>query len=260
MKKTLVFSLFIFSLYSVTSQNLVPNPGFEIYSATNDTVAINAVLGQPYSTGYYIPNDHLCYYFLGRYCLDWHGPVHGILRNRCWDSLGYMDGKLTETLRFENAYDTAHLTHSGMSCANLFIRDSPNPSSYIYTSLKDTLCESCEYDISFYVYVTKASNVIFNNIGLVFKQDLGRDIQWDRSEEAAKFFLKSNEPLKQGVWQKVHYRYVAKGYESSILISKYKSKVRIKVLRKNEQDYAMSIYIDDIVIEKVVNEFSYPQN
>ncbi len=262
MKRILLFSAFFFLLKLSKAQNLVPNPGFEIYTETNDTNAINTVLRQGRPNGVYIPNNYLSYDFFSRECPPWHGPKYGILRNRCWDSLGYIMGKLVETLTFENAYDTAHLTHSGMSCANLFIRDDPNRSSYISVSLNDTLCEGCEYAISFYIYITQASNVIFNNIGLVsnpFMNDENRSRVDDKSD-ASKYYLKSNTQLKQGVWQKLQYHYIAKGDEYCIAIGKYKSKERIKVLRKNEKDYAMSIYIDDVVMEKVMEEPLDPGN
>ena len=105
-------------IYCNKAQNLVPNPGFEIYSGTNDTGFIKVALSQNLPINmFHGSNFKLTYDWFGRYCMGWNGS-RGALRNRCWDSLGFKLGKLEETLTFENAFDTAHYTHSGMSCAN----------------------------------------------------------------------------------------------------------------------------------------------
>ena len=230
---------------------LVPNPGFEIYSATNDTDNANFAIAHFASNSTYYNSSHLRYYETGRYCLDWEGYAY-CLRNRCWDSLGYdfFRGGARALGQYETTFDTANLTHSGMSSANLFIGDGKRNASYLWAKLKDTLCKGCEYRVSFYVYVTQGSNVIFPNIGLLFCR--APDSVDDNGD--SKYFLRNIEPLKQGVWQKIEFNYVAMGYESSVYISKYNSTIKVKVLKKNQSMYYMSIYVDDVVVEKIEEE------
>ncbi len=237
----------------VKAQNMVRNPGFELYSATNDTFLINEAIRQGSQHSLSIPYPlNLRYDIFGRYCIDWYGNT-GQLRNRRPDSLGYFIG-LYALSKFENLNDTSNLTHSGMSSSSILITDYGDYNSAISTTLIDTLCSGCKYMISYYVYVTKESNAIFNNIGLLFNQSWMLDETNPDKKIIAKFYLNNEKPLIQGKWQKVEFEYVARGNEFCFYFGTYYSKKKIKVLKKNQQEYAMLIYIDDFSIVEVQTE------
>ncbi len=237
----------------IYSQNLVSNPGFEIYSSTEDTAMINNMIKQGGTIFFNISQSRLRYEIFGRYCIDWNGSTYA-LRNRCWDSLGLIIGK--PLLTFENEFDTVNLTHTGMSSANLVFRPSPYLSSQIGAKLKDTLCKGCTYNISFNIYVTQKSNIILNNFGLIFNPD------YELSEkDQSKYFVKSNQKLKRGEWQKIEYSYVAQGNEIYFSFGKYWKNHEIHSRKRYKHLFFMSLYFDDIIIEKSYTEQKLePQN
>jgi hypothetical protein len=247
LKILLFFAVLFFKLCD--GQNLVPNPGFEIYSSSNDTSSFI----WDTNDGVSIPNMlNIRYGMFGRYALNWYSNYDfGVLRNRCLDSLG--NTNMIEPIKkeHENIDDTLQLTHSGRSSANLTIVPGVDISTSLWTSLKDTLFGGCDYKISFYIYVTNASNVIFNNIGVVFNLPDSAGILDEGSEKLALYYLKNEKNLVRGEWMKLEFNYRAMGDETSINIGKYYIKKKIKPLKKKQNEYFMSIYIDDVSVERV---------
>ena len=174
--------------------------------------------------------------------------------------MGYSSGTNKKISKFETNTDTPFLTHTGMSSVNLLIEDN-NDYFVISSKLNDTLCLGCSYKISFFIYVTNGSNMIYNNIGLLF--NLPREMwnsQWPDKKEISKYYLKSKTKLVQGKWQKFEFEYIARGDEYWFTIGKYYTKNKVKPLKKKQSEYAMLIYIDDVSITKINNDKSEIQN
>lgn len=256
----ILITIFVFIFcYFTNAQNLVSNPSFEIYSPVNDTSLINSYLKFDSPTSLFTPYQNLRYDFFGRYCLDWFGTI-GTLRNKCWDSLGFFRAINQNISKYEEFSDTLMLTHSGMSSVNLLIHSYDNYYE-ISSKLIDTLSLGCKYKISFYVYVTNGSNIIYNNIGILF--NLPRD-KWNDEfpdqEAISGYFLKNTTKLKKGEWQKIDFEYVARGDEYWFTIGKYNSVDKVKPLKSKQKEYAMLIYIDDISITEIQSEQPNIQN
>lgn len=255
MNKNIAIIIFILTFNCLSAQNLVPNPGFENYSATNDTNLINSVINQGsqniLSTPYSL---NIRYDFFGRYCLNWLGTNNiEVLRNRCPDSLGHIMG-VYHLSKYENENDTVNLTHSGSSSASILFSYNDYYYNALTIKLLDTLCEGCKYKISYYVYVTECSNIIFNNIGMIFNLPFNMwGVAMDE-KSIAPYYLKYDKPLIQGKWQKIEFEYTARGDETGFGFGRYYSNIKVKPLKKKQPEYAMRIYLDDFSIEEIKEE------
>lgn len=250
MNKVITFIVLILAFSLIKAQNLVSNPGFEKYSSINDSLSINTTIIDGSNSSFSTTRFNARYDFSERYCIDWIGPPFS-LRNRCLDSLGFHEGK-QKIEKFENKRDTSRLTHSGMSSISILFTDFWDASNIIGTALIDTLCEGCKYNISFYIYVTEESNVIFNNIGISF--NLPKDVVTDPMPDIkilSNYYLKHDKQLLQGEWQKIEYSYIARGDEIGFGFGKYYTSQKVKPLKKNQESYGMRIYLDDFSIVEV---------
>jgi hypothetical protein len=73
----------------------------------------------------------------------------------------------------------------------------------------------------------------------------------DGSERLALYYLKNQKNLVQGEWMKLEFNYKARGNETGVEIGKYYIKKKIKPLKKKQNEYFMSIYIDEVSVERV---------
>jgi hypothetical protein len=73
----------------------------------------------------------------------------------------------------------------------------------------------------------------------------------DGSEKLAVYYLKNDKNFIQGEWLRLEFNYKARGNETGIDIGKYFIKKKIKPLKKKQDTYFMSVYIDDVSVERM---------
>lgn len=226
-------------------QNLVPNPSFEFYTESLDSVLEN----KNYSL---LPVNAIYTDTLLKY-----SPNYGICQSwfRSGGWVTYEQVFLSEKYPNKYAYHGVNCkAHTGKASAFMKIGlGYPGKNGILYCPLSNSLIKDSLYNVSFWVWVRDTTTtVVFNNIGLAFSSDVPSNAETDIFDS---YSLKNTGSLKVNNWSLIEGTYVATGTEHYLIIGKYRTRKKFKFRKgMKNSDPVMEINIDDIRVELRVKQ------
>lgn len=222
-KQLLLFFSFIFSLSY--SQNLVPNPSFELYDTCPNT-----------------SNEGI------ESAIDWYNPTSY--------SPDYYNACATDTLYGQNVPKNGfgfQMAKTGVAYAGIILHISTDAREYIQVELIDTLRVGKKYYVKFYVAIADSSPYATHNIGVYFSS---LPIQSSQS-----LFLPYQPQIENNpqvnplnvanTWIEVADSFIANGGEHYITIGNFRNDLNTDTVNMNNGTNWTSFsyyYIDDISV------------
>ncbi|HNW97086.1 MAG TPA: OmpA family protein [Bacteroidales bacterium] len=220
MKYHIILFLLLIKSTIISSQNLIPNPGFEDYKKDCFTSQLDS-------------HDNI-------ECLNnWFNPSFGLP--------GY------ENIKDKYSFHPFK-PHKGNGMITLDITINYDTlSEYISVELKKALEKNTKYKLSFYLKVWENTGVVYNNLGIIFSENKIHKISRYELYKYTPQIIWEN-PVGSYEWLKYENYYIAKGGEKYITIGAFNK--NNSVLKKILNIYKMNnssarYYLDDITLESI---------
>ncbi len=228
MKKSLLFILFLFGLFTLSAQNIVFNGSFEIYTTCPKYQSQIKLAG-----GWDRPTDGTPDFF-----------------NVCGAAV----------IGVPNNFMGSQIPRSGSGYAGLFLYQTDAPDTYreyITNELKSPLEKGKVYYVKFYVALAKLSECAIGNIGVLFTEDIIKIGNPARIELKPQLNYAGKVIADSGKWVELLWTYKAKGTEKFMTIGNFDKaeKCSVKYLVTPGKDVPLKsyYYVDDVCIEEVVD-------
>lgn len=219
-KSLLALPFFFLVTISLSAQNLVPDPGFEIYSRLPKGIDNTIMRTKHWTNSTITAGD---YY-------NKEGSGHGSAPHNIFGN---------------------EEPHNGNGYAGICIES--NLVEYIQAKLKSTLAKGQQYLISFYISRCDRRPAPVKEFGILFSDKVSSG--YSRTGIPAKppvEFIKEDGFKQSKGWMKLSTVYTAEGYESVLLLGHFTYDEPNGVKKKSHY------YIDDVTIEPVTPEIVVP--
>ena len=228
--------LAILSTYSLSGQNLVPNPSLEIPNLDS------------------CPRD----YSQLQKAIPWYSPTTSTpdLFNEC--------NPIENWVGVPQNYLGYQYPSSGDGYAGFAVYNTQNVREYVQVKLLDKLLHKTKYYLSFYVSLSDSSRYATDDIGAYFsKEKITGIIYYDNDTLAYTPQISNPEgnTLTDKInWVEIKGSYTASGGESYLTIGNFKADIYTDTLfmfdggKSSNSDYKCYYYIDDICLSSNPNE------
>ncbi len=225
-KLVVSFSFLCLKALFVYSQNLVPNPSFEIYKSCPER------LGNLHSD-----------------VAHWSAPTSG--------STDYFNGCSTAMGTPEN-FNGAQAANFGVGYAGMYFYAPEDYREYLQVKLTHPLVKGKKYEVSFYVSLAERSDFAIKEFGVLFAKDsLWAKITKELSKR--KLYQQANNKynaLEIGYsnfysdtqdWILVHTQFEAKGSERYLILGNFKSNSRTRLFKTKKNAKQGAYYYVDMI-------------